>query len=347
MNDSTPRPRGRRTFTAFGEVRRMPSEYEIVTHAQNWTTRQGRSAPLEQNPSSAGNLWFVTYREQSPLQAEDWEKFRDPDAMTYRAYVNAQAESEAKIHGVLEEYADLGADAKLDPAWIETLGTLLTPSRYYVHGCQQVEAYIGYMAPTSYITNAAGLSTADFLRRVTTIAYRTRTLQLAHPDAGIGTSRERSLWQKHEGWQPVRRAIESVLATYDWGEAFTALNLVILPTLDDVLTRQLGEVAVANGDNLTWLVQRFLAADEQRRGRWSRALADFAAQQRPASGAAVHQWIRRWTPFADEAAAGLGSILATVPTQRRSVDDIVAGASAAREAFLDGLASSGDTTVAV
>ena len=29
------KPRPRRTFSAFGDVRRMPSEYEIVTHAQN------------------------------------------------------------------------------------------------------------------------------------------------------------------------------------------------------------------------------------------------------------------------------------------------------------------------
>ena len=50
------KPRPRRTFSAFGDVRRMPSEYEIVTHAQNWTLRQNRAAAFEQNPSSAPNL---------------------------------------------------------------------------------------------------------------------------------------------------------------------------------------------------------------------------------------------------------------------------------------------------
>ena len=35
------------------------------------------------------------------------------------------------------------------------------------------------MAPSPYITSAAGFVTADFLRRVTTIAYRTRELQIA------------------------------------------------------------------------------------------------------------------------------------------------------------------------
>ena len=105
------KPRPRRTFSTFGDVRKMPSEYEIVTHAQNWTLRHNRAATFEQNPSSAPNLWFLTYRENSPLQAENWDAYRDPDALTYKAYVNLQAEAEAKVHGVLEAHAEAGADA--------------------------------------------------------------------------------------------------------------------------------------------------------------------------------------------------------------------------------------------
>ena len=68
----TPKQRPRRTFSAFGDVRRMPSEYEIVTQGANWTLRQNRTATFEQNPSSAANLWFLTYRDNSPLKADDW-----------------------------------------------------------------------------------------------------------------------------------------------------------------------------------------------------------------------------------------------------------------------------------
>ena len=332
MNESTNRPRPRRTFSAFGDVRKMPSEYEIVTHGQNWTMRDNRPSAFEQNPSSPPNLWFLTYRDQSPLQAENWEQFREPDSLTYRMYVNAQAESESKVHGVLEEYALLGSDTTFAPGWLELLGTLYTPSRYAVHGFQQIEAYIGYLAPTSYITNPAGLSTADFLRRNTTIAYRTRELQLAHPESGIGTEREREHWQEHPAWQGTRKAVESALATYDWGEAFTALNLVLLPTIDDVLTRQFGEVALANGDNLSWLLQSFLDADNQRRNRWSQALAAFAIQQKPKSGKAIEKWVTKWSSLADDAAAGLGSLLESLPESPRTADDVVTGARAAREA---------------
>ena len=104
-----PRPRPRRTFTAFGDVRRMPSEYEIVTEGANWTLRQNRAAAFEQNPSSPANLWFLTYRENSPLRAENWDAFRDPDALTYKAYVSLQADAETKLGGVLEAHAAAGA----------------------------------------------------------------------------------------------------------------------------------------------------------------------------------------------------------------------------------------------
>ncbi|MBB5916618.1 toluene monooxygenase system protein E [Nocardia transvalensis] len=315
----------------------MPSEYEIVTHGQNWTTRPNRNSVFEQNPSSAPNLWFQTYRDNTALQADDWERFRDPDQYTYRMYVNAQAEAESRVHGILEQYAALGADSTLAPGWVETLATVYTPSRYPVHGFQQIEAYIGYLAPTSYVTNTAGLSTADFLRRVTTIAYRTRGLQQAQPNSGIGTDRERQLWETHTDWQPTRKAVETALATYDWGEAFTALNLVLLPTLDDVLTRQFGEIARDNGDELAWLLQGFLDHDNQRRNRWSKALAAFAIGQRPATAKAIAKWVAKWSPIADAAAHGIATMLAATPEHPRDADDVSAAARRTREAFVDEL----------
>jgi len=331
-----PKPRPRRTFSAFGDVRRMPSEYEIVTQGANWTLRQNRTATFEQNPSSAANLWFLTYRENSPLKADDWDAFRDPAALTYRTYVTLQSDAETKLQGVLETHADQGADVKLRPKSVALLGRLFTPSRYVCHGFQQVEAYIGFMAPSSYITSAASFSTADFLRRVTTIAYRTRELQIAWPEAGIG-SMERAVWEDDDGWQPARKAIEYALVSYDWAEAFTALNLVLAPTLDDVLLTRLGEVARAGGDDETWLLASFLAEDSRRRGQWSRKLAELAVAQCPDDRAVLGKWVGRWSALADEAALGLGTILEEETGGSVTAADVAAQAGAARREFLAGL----------
>jgi toluene monooxygenase system protein E len=239
---------------------------------------------------------------------------------------------------VLEAHAEDGADANLDPAAVTLLGGLFTPSRYLCHGFQQVEAYIGYMAPSSYITNAAAFATADFLRRVTTVAYRTRELQIARPDSGIGSA-ERSEWEGHDGWQPARKAVEYALVSYDFGEAFTALNLVLGPTLDDVLLTQLGRAAKGRGDDLTWLLTSFLDVDSRRRGRWSRALADLAVAQRPDNRDVLAKWVGRWAARADEAALGLGTLLeaaAGVPAAQ-----VATHARSAREQFLAGLLETG------
>jgi toluene monooxygenase system protein E len=322
----------RRTFSAFGDVRKMPSEYEVMTNRQNWTLRDNRAATFEQNPSSAANLWFLTYRENSPLKSDDWDGFRDPDALTYRGYVTAQSDAETRTAGVLLRYAEAGADTGLSAGQVALLGSLFTPSRYPVHGMQQIQSYIGFMAPSSYITNASAFAAADQLRRVTLTAYRTRELQDAHPDSGIGTA-ERRIWEQDPAWQPAREAIERALIAYDWGESFTALTLVLAPTLDDVLIRQLREVSRDNGDEQTWLLLSTLQADADRRARWASALARHAIERRPANADVLRRWIDRWAPLADAAAHGLGGLLAERPERGRPADEVASGARAAREAL--------------
>lgn len=327
--------RRQRTWSSFGDVRRRPSDYEIGTQGTNWTMREGRKAPFEQNPSSPANLWMRTYRDESPVQAENWETFRDPDMLTYRAYVTQQHEQESKVAGVLEQYAAVNADADLSPQWRATLAGLFTTTRYPLHGAQQTEAYIGLMAPSAYITNPAALAAADMLRRVTLVSYRTRELQIAWPDDGFATG-ERATWENDEGWQPARQAIELALTSYDWAEAFTAMNLVLLPTLDDVLLRQLGEVAKANGDALTWMLTSFLQRDVDRRERWSAALAQFTITANPGNAGVLRKWVDKWAPRADAAAKGLGSLLDSLPVQGRPASEVAEHAAAARGQFLAG-----------
>ncbi len=336
----TPKKRRQRTWSAFGDMKRRPSDYEIGTQGMNYTLRESRKAPFEQNPSSPANLWMRAYRDQSPLQAEDWESFRDPDSLTYRVYVTQQHEQETKVAGVLEQYAAAKADTGLDAQWRATLARLFTPTRYPVHGAQQVQAYIGLMAPSSYITNPAALSAADMLRRVTLVSYRTRELQLAWPDDGFATG-ERAIWETDQAWQPARKAIELALTSYDWAEACTAMNLVMLPKLDDVLLRQFGEVAKANDDAETWLLTSFLQRDVDRRERWSGAVARFAIAAKPANEAVLRRWVDKWTPRADEAAQGLGSLLERLPAQGRPASTVAAEAAAAREQLLAGVGLAG------
>ena len=145
-----------RTWSRFGQIRRVPSEYEIVTHDANYTTRKERVVALESNPSSPVNMWYLTYRDRSPLSTEDWHGFRDPDELTYRKYVTMQDEQETVIEGILDEFGKVNFDAGLSPQWLRVLSTVFTPMRYPAHAFQMMQAYLGQIAPGV----AGGLSNA-------------------------------------------------------------------------------------------------------------------------------------------------------------------------------------------
>jgi toluene monooxygenase system protein E len=322
-----------RTWSRFGQIRRVPSEYEIVTHDANYTTRKERTSALESNPSSPVNMWYLTYRDHSPLLAEDWHGFRDPDELTYRKYVTTQDEQETVVEGILDEFGKVNHDAALSSQWLRVLSTIFTPMRYSAHAFQMMHAYLGQIAPSSYITNCTAFAAADQLRLVSLVAYRTRQLQIAHPNTGFATE-ERQIWETHPGWQPTRRALETALVAYDWGECLAAVNLVLYPTLSEILLRQLGSVADTNHDQLTWLLLSNLFIDAERNSRWSAALARYAISQRPENASVLQRWVQRWTPKADDAAAGLAHLLAELPEVGRDAEMTMTAAKAARERVL-------------
>ena len=326
-------PSRRRTWSDFGDVRRLPSEYEIVTHNTNWTLRKSRADALEANPSAPANLWLLTYRDRSPLQVEDWNGFRDPDEFTYRRYVTTQDKQETIIAGLLERYAAAGHDRSHSATWRICLGKLFTPSRYPAHAMQMAYSYLAQMAPSSYISNCAAFAAADMLRRVSLTAYRTRELQKTWAADGFGKT-ERAVWETDRGWQDSRKALELALVAYDWAESFCAINLVLRPSFDDVLIRQLGELARRNGDEQTWLLLSNLSLDSARCDRWSAALTRFAIERRPANREVFQRWIAKWAPRVDSAITGLGSLMCSLATESAPLSEIASDARIRRESLL-------------
>ena len=172
----------------------------------------------------------------------------------------------------------------------------------------------------------------DLLRRVSVVAYRTRQLADATGSSISGT--ERAVWERNEAWQPAREALEKLLTAYDWGECFTAMNLVLRPTLDQILLRQLANVAHDNEDELTWLLLGNLAVDADRCTRWSTALAGYAIEQRAGNRDVLQRWVARWTPRAEAAAAGLGQLFQQLPSGSRPADTVQNAANSARRRVL-------------
>jgi len=305
-------PRRLKTWSVVGDTRRKPTEYEAVTGRFHYHFNR-KPAPFDLDPNSAINQWYLKHREGSPLQAQDWEGSRDPAALNYRRYVALQHEREVYAEGVVDHYETLDHDQNLDPAWVAVLERVYLPARFAFHVLQITSLYVGQLGPSAYITNAAFFQAADELRALQWIAYRAKSLSLSHGTQLPNTEATRRVWELDEAWQPAREALERLLLAYDWGEAFTALNLVVKPTVDAVLKEAFVDLAAANGDGLTAALLQESRVDTTRSQAWSAALARYAIAQNADNRAVIEEWSQVWQPLADRAVDGLAATFTDAP----------------------------------
>lgn len=289
----------RRTYWHLEGLKRKPSEYEIVSTALLYYP--GRGFEVESPVAE----WYRKYQQGSALAIAEPDRFHDPRETTYPKYSAIQRDKEVYVDGLLESIETTGYDRGLSPAWVRTLSRALPPLRFPVHGLQMISSYVGQMAPGSRITMASMFQAADEMRRIQRIAYRMRQLEETHAQFGHDS---RSLWQQDPLWQPLRELVERLLATYDWGEAFAALNLVLKPMIDDLFLVHLSDLGARAGDLMLGRILHSLYEDARWHREWSAALTRVALEARPENSDVLRGWIRRWHPPALRAVAAFGPL---------------------------------------
>lgn len=291
---------GMKTWSKLAKNKRRPSEYEIVTtNLQTRHRHRDQAYELSPAPDLAMNDWYRKHVFDSPLQHDDWEEFRDPDALIYRVYTRNQDSQEEYIDGLLNEHNDIGHDGDLSAEWLDTMEILYTPRRYLQVTLQMSSAYILQVAPASTITACAGFQEGDEFRWMQRIAYRTRELQKAHPDRAFGIS-ERENWENAEPLQGLRELMEKTLVAYDWGESFVVNNLIAKVAVDETL-RELASTARTFRDPLLAALADNQLRDSDRSRRWSAALVKFCTDARDENKAVIRAWIGEWMPLAIKA----------------------------------------------
>jgi toluene monooxygenase system protein E len=228
-----------RTFWHLEGKRRVPSAYELKSSKLLYYPGRGFEVPT---PVSE---WFARYQAGSPLVLDGLERFRDPRETTYASYVALAHEKESFAEGLARSAEETGYDARLDKVWVESLEHWLPVLLYPCHGLQMVTAYVAHLAPVSEVVIALAFQQADEIRRIQRLAQRVARLRKAWPGFGEGA---RSLWQDAPEWQPLRRVIEELLVTYDFGEALVRLNLVVKPLFDAFFVERGSRLAEARQD---------------------------------------------------------------------------------------------------
>ncbi len=312
----------RKTYSHLAGARRIPTTYEITTSKLLYYFDRGGFA-LELPTSE----WYRRYQVGSPIGAAlpagstpGWEAFEDPRATTYASYVRQQRDREAFVACVLDAPSVARQDPALPAPWLETLERTLSPLRFVYHGLQMAAAYVAQMAPSGRITVAALFQTGDEIRRIHGIAFRVVQLRaVAGPTFGE-SGRDR--WQNDPSWQPLRRIIEKLLVTYDWGAALVALNVCVRPLVDELFLIGLATLAERNGDYADAQILRSFADDGTWQREWTERLLRVAGSDpnglpsgsAEAGGAstaraAIAGWIEEWRPQIADAVAAAASNL--------------------------------------
>lgn len=307
-----------RTWSHLAEMRKKPSEYDIVSRKLHYSTNNP-DAPWELSPDCPMNLWYKQYRNASPLQHDDWDAFTDPDQLVYRTYNMMQDGQETHIQSLFDQFNEREHDLMINEGWQNKQAQCYAPLRYLFHCLQISSAYVQQMAPASTISNCCILQTADSLRWVTHTAYRTYELGLTYPSVGFGEN-ERQLWEQEAGWQGLRELMEKQLCAFDWGEAFVSLNLVIKPTIMESVLKPLQALAHENNDTLLPLLIDSQLKDAERHNRWAKELAKQALSNAE-NNDVIQAWLDKWQPLADQAAQGYLSMLMGPDYSRAYLDN--------------------------
>ncbi|TCK27600.1 toluene hydroxylase [Pseudonocardia endophytica] len=333
--------RKRRSWSRYTE-RRVPTEYEFVSHDLHWHYKPGQT-PWEMSPDHVWNRWYTEHRNDSPFRCSDWNAFRDPDMLVYRTYVRMQDEAETYVDGLIDDHEDRNSYAELSSHWLDALGRAYTPFRYAGHGLLMASTYVMSMAPSSYISNAVAFQGADELRRIQRIAYQTRQLQIHYPERGFGE--DRAAWETAPALQPLRKAIETHLGIRDWGQSCVNLCFVLKPAIDAVFNLRVAEAAAANGDELTSMLHRNLQLDTIRSRRWSVALARTAIADHPPNRDLIQSWVDQTREDISSAVVDASALLST-PAYDLGPDETRTAVDEAIDAGLIGVDNGLDDTEA-
>ena len=301
-----------RTYWHLQDLGRVPSDYDIATSRLLYYPARGFAVDT---PVSA---WYARYQAGSAFRLADWDAFRDPRETTYSSYTALQARAQVFLDGIYRS-AGPAYDRSLDPEWVKALERVLPVLLYPCHALQMLAAYVGQMAPGGRVVITSLFQAADEMRRTQAFAYRTRLLERSVPGFGRGA---KQAWQTAPEWQPLRRTLETMLVTYDFGEALAVLAFAFKPRFDRFLERALGGAAQQHDDPVLEKLVFTLAEDSAWHRAWSYELLRLAVRDDENLRRTVEGWLSRWGPRVEESLAALDDLLPPEPEDRGRLDEI-------------------------
>jgi NAD(P)H-flavin reductase/ferredoxin len=309
-------PQSEREFSWFQPLRRRATVYEDVT--------------IDTQPSIHRHLtrgWPVSFEDgrgtwddgSTALRSSDWYAFRDPAEQWERSFYQLETALEQQIEGAIRSAAQEGLIGDFSGEWVEFLRGFLQVPAFVEHGLWFALATAGRDCLSDSVATCVCLQAAMKQRSAQAIVLYAMDLEAHHGPFPIESARE--IFLRGEQWQPVRRFLERLSATRDWGEVVIGTNLCFEPLLGTLLRRELGvRAAGASGDTVTPVLARAAAQEWQWIRTWTAEFVQLLVRDAPfgeRNRELIASWVQDWLPLAEQAAAALAPLApAGVDAQR-------------------------------
>jgi|SRR5882757_776875 len=325
---------GARTFTWVTPAGKRPTEYEDYSVGQQSTPAQYavQGWPVRfddgRDPYSDGS---------TAIRSTDWYAFRDPNQTTQRHYVAGIHESENALEQSFKGAHAAGLFDFADPSWIANgIGKHYMTYPFVEYGQFLALCYAEREALSDTVTFALVFEAADKIRHLQDVVHYSFELEDAYP--GFDDSGIHDAWQSDPIWQGARKAVEYVIASFDWMEIVVAINLCF-----DRLFGELAKVeyfsrfAAANGDVVTPIIVASSEADTARTMRWTTALFEHLLAD-PTHGETnreiIDGWIAKWQEYALDACDAFAPVFDQAGSQPGTYKSAMARVEAKQATFL-------------
>jgi alkene monooxygenase beta subunit len=328
---------GNRSFVWVNAAGKRPTEYEDLTVGQQSTPAQ-----------YAFQGWPIRFddgrdpytEDSTVIRSSDWYSYRDPNQTWQRGYISGIHESEKALERSWEGAHAAGLFSFADAGWVTNgLADHYLTYPFVEYGLFLALCYAEREALSDTVTFSIVFEAGDKLRHLQDVVYYSFELAEAFP--GFDDSGVHAAWSSDPIWQGARKAVENIIASFDWMEVVVATNLCF-----DRLFGELAKVeyfsrfAAANGDVVTPIIIASSEADTARTQRWTAALLEHVLAD-PRYGAAnrdiIASWVEKWNEYSLGACEAFAPVFAQAPVKPSTFESAMGHVQAKQTAYLDSL----------
>jgi propane 2-monooxygenase small subunit len=301
-----------RSFQWYTPKKRRATMYEDVTIDTQPSIHRHVDRGWPMFFEDGRGMWS---EDSTALRSADWYEFRDPGQLWERPYYQAGTSYEQLIEGAVRTARRERAFDDFTPEWVDFLRKHLQAPAFIEHGIWLALASAARDTLSDTVTHCVALEAAMKQRQAQ--AYLLYGMDLEEQFGDFPVERARQSWLRDDPWQPVRRYVERLRATADWGERVVAVNICFEPLVGLLVRRELLMRSVRfNGDILTQAISHAAQLEWEWTRGWTVELIRFLLDDAEHGGEnrqVLERWLAEWMPLAEEAAVALGPVFADLP----------------------------------